>query len=112
MIHVCSLSRLHATVDETGAQHIVTLLRLVDRVQRPAHIAPQNHLVLSVDDITTPMDGYTMPAHEHVQRLISFVAKQYPQYLPQLRAEMSSRTVQPEREGHETPTEIARQPPV
>ena len=73
MIHVCSLSRLHATVDETGAQHIVTLLRLVDRVQRPIHIAPQNHLVLSVDDITMPMDGYTMPAHEHVQRLISFV---------------------------------------
>ena len=32
MIHVCSLSRLHATVDETGAQHIVTLLRLVDRI--------------------------------------------------------------------------------
>jgi predicted protein tyrosine phosphatase len=74
MIHVCSLSRLHTTVDETGAQHIVTLLRLVDRVQRPSHIAPQNHLVLSVDDITMPMDGYTMPAHEHVQRLISFVS--------------------------------------
>jgi 5'-deoxynucleotidase YfbR-like HD superfamily hydrolase len=62
MIHVCSLSRLHATVDETGAQHIVTLLRLVDSVQRPSHIAPQNHLVLSVDDITMPMDGYTLPA--------------------------------------------------
>lgn len=46
------------------------------------------------------------------ERLISFVAKQYPQFLPQLRAEMSSRTVQPERDGHEPPTEIARQPPV
>jgi predicted protein tyrosine phosphatase len=73
MIHVCSLARLHATVDETGARHIVTLLRLVDRVQRPAHIAPENHLVLAVDDITMPMDGYTAPAHEHVQRLIDFV---------------------------------------
>ena len=72
MIHVCSLSRLHATVDETGARHIVTLLRLVDRVQRPTHIAPENHLVLAVDDITAPMDGYTAPAHEHVQRLIDF----------------------------------------
>ncbi|MGB8014936.1 MAG: protein-tyrosine phosphatase family protein, partial [Pseudolabrys sp.] len=51
----------------------VTLLRLVDRVQRPAHIAPENHLVLAVDDITAPMDGYTAPAHEHVQRLIDFV---------------------------------------
>jgi predicted protein tyrosine phosphatase len=67
------LSRLYATVDETGAQHIVTLLRLVDRVQRPTHIAPENHLVLAVDDITAPMDGYTAPAHEHVRRLIDFV---------------------------------------
>jgi len=73
MIHVCSLSRLYATVDETGAKHIVTLLRLIDRVQRPTHIAPENHLVLAVDDITMPMDGYTAPAHEHVQRLIDFV---------------------------------------
>ena len=73
MIHVCSLARLHATVDETGARHIVTLLRLVDRVQRPDHIAPENHLVLAVDDITTPVEGYTAPANEHVQQLIDFV---------------------------------------
>jgi len=73
MIHVCSLARLHATIDQTGARHIVTLLRLVDRVQRPSHIAPENHLVLAVDDITTPADGYTVPAHDHVQRLIDFV---------------------------------------
>lgn len=73
MIHVCSLARLQATVDQTGARHIVTLLRLVDRVQRPTHIAPENHLVLAVDDITMPTDGYTAPAHEHVQRLIDFV---------------------------------------
>jgi predicted protein tyrosine phosphatase len=73
MIHVCSLARLHATVDETGARHIVTLLRLTDRVQRPTHIAPENHLVLAVDDIATPIEGYTIPAQEHVERLIEFV---------------------------------------
>jgi predicted protein tyrosine phosphatase len=72
MIHVCSLARLHATVDETGARHVVTLLRLTDRVQRPSHIAPENHLVLAVDDISMPMDGYTIPAQEHVERLIEF----------------------------------------
>ncbi len=75
MIHVCSLARLHATVDETGARHIVTLLRATDRVERPRHIAPENHLVLAVDDITMPMDGYTAPGEEHVQRLIAFVGK-------------------------------------
>jgi predicted protein tyrosine phosphatase len=73
MIHVCSLARLYATVDQTGARHIVTLLRLTDRVERPAHIAPENHLVLSVDDISMPMDGYTAPGDEHVTRLIDFV---------------------------------------
>ncbi len=75
MIHVCSLARLYATVDETKARHIVTLLRLTDRVERPGHIAPENHLVLAVDDISTPMDGYTIPAQEHVERLIEFAGR-------------------------------------
>ena len=75
MIHVCSLARLHATVDETGARHIVTLLRLTDRVERPRQIAPENHLVLAVDDIAMPMEGYTVPAQEHVERLIDFVGQ-------------------------------------
>lgn len=73
MIHVCSLSRLYATVEETKARHIVTLLRLVERVRRPSHIAPENHLVLAVDDIVAPVDGFTAPAEEHVKRLIDFV---------------------------------------
>ena len=72
MIHVCSLARLYGTIDETGARHIVTLLRLTDRVERPRHIAPENHLVLAVDDISTPMEGYSAPGEEHVARLIDF----------------------------------------
>jgi len=75
MIHVCSLARLHDTVDSTGARHIVTLLRATDRVERPRHIAVENHLVLAVDDITAPIDGYTVPGVEHVQRLIDFVGR-------------------------------------
>lgn len=75
MIHVCSLARLRTTVDETGARHIVTLLRLTDRVERPAHVAPQNHLVLSVDDICEPIEGYTAPGEEHVARLIEFAGR-------------------------------------
>ena len=75
MIHVCSLSRLNATVDETGARHIVTLLRLTERVGRPAQILPENHLVLAVDDITSPLEGYTAPGEEHVERLIDFAGR-------------------------------------
>lgn len=75
MIHVCSLARLHATVDETKARHIVTLLRLTDIVARPSHIAAENHLVLSVDDIAAHQDGMTVPAQEHVERLIDFATR-------------------------------------
>jgi predicted protein tyrosine phosphatase len=75
MIHVCSLARLHDTVAETGASHMVTLLRMVDRVERPRTIAAANHLILGMDDIALPIDGYTHPAEEHVMQLIEFVQR-------------------------------------
>jgi predicted protein tyrosine phosphatase len=72
MIHVCSLARLHGTVEATGALHVVTLLKNTDLVQRPTTIPESNHLVLGVDDISVPMDGYVIPCDEHVRRLIDF----------------------------------------
>ena len=75
MIHVCSLARLYKTVDETKAQHIVTLLRLTDRVTRPAHIVADNHLILAVDDIVDAEEGATVPAQDHVLRLIDFAQR-------------------------------------
>ena len=75
MIHVCSLARLHDTVAQTRASHVVTLLRLIDRVHRPNSIVQANHLILGLDDITAPMDGYTHPAEEHVNDLIGFVQR-------------------------------------
>ena len=73
MIHVCSLARLHETVQQSGALHIVTLLKHTDRVERPTHISQSNHLILGLDDITAPMDGYIMPCEEHIDKLIDFV---------------------------------------
>ena len=73
MIHVCSLARLHDTVHQTGALHIVTMLKDTDRVERPNHILESNHLILGMDDITSEMDGYVTPCEEHVGRLLSFV---------------------------------------
>jgi len=75
MIHVCSLSRLYRTVEDTGAHHIVTLLKDVNLVRRPDTIAPANHLILGMDDITEPLNGYVAPADEHVTRLIAFVQR-------------------------------------
>jgi predicted protein tyrosine phosphatase len=73
MIHVCSLARLHATVETTGARHVVTLLKDTDRVERPGTIPAANHLILGLDDISVPMDGYVIPGDDHVTRLIAFV---------------------------------------
>jgi predicted protein tyrosine phosphatase len=81
MIHVCSLALMPSTVTETGASHIVTLLRLTDRARRPEHIAQENHLILGMDDIAEASDGQTLPAEDHVAQLIVF-AQQWDRKAP------------------------------
>ena len=73
MIHVCSLARLHQTVEQTGARHVITLMKDITRVTRPAAIAASSHLHIRLDDITCPTDGYEHPCEEHVSQLIRFV---------------------------------------
>jgi predicted protein tyrosine phosphatase len=73
MIHVCSLARLHDTVRDTGARHVVTLIKDITLVHRPATITPENHLLLDMDDIAEPIEGYVAPGEEHVGDLIRFV---------------------------------------
>lgn len=73
MIHVCSLAKLHDTVRETGARHVVTLIKDISLVHRPASIAAANHLLLDMDDIADPIEGYVAPAEEHVNALLRFV---------------------------------------
>ena len=72
MIHVCSLARLHQVVDDTGAGHIITLLKQTDIVQRPDSVPAENHLILGMEDIADPLDGYVVPCDEHVAQLIAF----------------------------------------
>jgi len=73
MIHVCSLARLHATVEETRARRVITLMRDVELVRRPPTIEHADHLLLRLDDISEPLDGYTVPGEEHVAELLTFV---------------------------------------
>jgi predicted protein tyrosine phosphatase len=73
MIHVCSLSRLHETVEETGARHVVSLLGDEARLLRPPGVAQENHLWLCLHDISSPLDGHIMPGEEHVATLLDFV---------------------------------------
>jgi predicted protein tyrosine phosphatase len=75
MIHVCSLSRMHHVVEETGAEHVVTLIRDTTRVTRPQRIREENHLILSIDDIEDELEGMIAPGENHVTELLHFVER-------------------------------------
>jgi predicted protein tyrosine phosphatase len=75
MIHVCSLARLHETVEGTGARHVVSLIGDEARLDRPDGIAPENHLWLRLHDISAPLDGYIVPGEAHVAELLDFVRR-------------------------------------
>jgi predicted protein tyrosine phosphatase len=74
MIHICSLARLNDTVASTGARHVVTLLRDI-AVPSPPNIVHGKHLVLRIDDIVEPIDGYTAPLADHIDTLVQFVRR-------------------------------------
>src|SRR5208283_4270047 len=75
MIHVCSLVRLHETVEDTGARHVVSLIGDEARIERPCAIEAENHLWLRLHDISAPLDGYIMPDEEHIADLLNFVRR-------------------------------------
>ena len=75
MILVCSLARLQETLEDSGARHVVSLIGDEALVERPRHIAPENHLRLKLHDISEPLNGYIMPGEEHVADLINFVRR-------------------------------------
>jgi predicted protein tyrosine phosphatase len=72
MIHVCPLSRLHETVEDTGARYVVSLLGDEFRIERPNGVAPENHLWLQLHDISAPHDGYVLPDKRHIANLFTF----------------------------------------
>jgi predicted protein tyrosine phosphatase len=73
MIHVCSLAALAETVKATGASHILTVMANVNQVQRPASVLEANHLKVSMDDITEPIDGFVAPNDSHIVQVLDFV---------------------------------------
>lgn len=75
MIHVCSLARLHQTVEEIGARHVVSLIGDEAKVARPAQVTPENHLWLRLHDISAPIEGYIVPGEDQVADLLRFVRR-------------------------------------
>jgi len=73
MIYVCSLADLHATVEACGATHILTVMGKVEKATRPASVRAENHMRISMDDITETAMGFTVPALNHVEQALDFV---------------------------------------
>jgi len=73
MIHVCSLAALPETVRRTGASHVLTVMANVEQVARPETILPENHLKVSMDDITEQLEGFVAPSEHHVAQVLAFV---------------------------------------
>src|SRR5688572_30202306 len=73
-VHICPLGWVEATVAQTRASHLVSILRECAQVQRPPAIPADRHLTLEFDDITFPFEGARMPEAEHIERLLTFVA--------------------------------------
>lgn len=72
-LHVCSLSRLMATVAATGASHVASLINAGTPVPRPASVTADNHLFLGFNDIVEPMVGMIPVGEAEVLRLFDFV---------------------------------------
>jgi predicted protein tyrosine phosphatase len=73
-LHVCPLSQLERTVEVSRARRLVTVINDGTPVMRPAIIASEHHLRLSVNDITLPHPGLVHPSTEHIEALLAFVA--------------------------------------
>lgn len=74
-IHVCSLDRLHATVCETGARDVLTVIKNIDQVKTPAGIESGRHLKLDFSDIWQPVPGEVMANAGHVGEILHFIRR-------------------------------------
>jgi predicted protein tyrosine phosphatase len=72
-LHVCPLSRLHATVAETRASHVVSLMGAGAEVPRLTGIAENRHLFIGVSDIVEPLEGHVLAGAKHMEQLLAFV---------------------------------------
>lgn len=72
MIHICAWRALDRYVETVAATHVVSLLGIEGRPQRPASIDPVRHLDLEMDDIAAHIAGYAAPNEAQVAQLLDF----------------------------------------
>lgn len=72
-IHVCPLSRLVETIENSSASHVASLINASMEVPYPLSIALENRLFLGMNDIVEETPGFIPPEKTHVEKLVRFV---------------------------------------
>jgi len=72
-IFVAPLNLVEATVTDSRASHLVTLINGETQIDTPPSIGNDCHLRLSMNDISEPREGLVVPSGTHVAELIQFV---------------------------------------
>jgi predicted protein tyrosine phosphatase len=72
-IHVCGIEAVPDQIAKHAPSHLITLINQEIMIETPAQIECGNHLKLSMNDISAPMNGYVPPSTGHVDDLIAFV---------------------------------------
>ncbi|HAK62154.1 MAG: tyrosine phosphatase family protein [Pseudomonadota bacterium] len=73
MLYICPLSQLYSAIDRHSPSHLVSLLDPHSMIDTPRVLKSERHLRLSINDITTPREGLTVPAEAHIRELLTFL---------------------------------------
>jgi predicted protein tyrosine phosphatase len=74
-IAVCPLSQLDTMLNETGSDHIISLLSGDMEFNKPKNIAEKSHLLLRFNDIAEAREGLVLPGKHHMLKIIQFAEK-------------------------------------
>ncbi len=73
MIVVCPLHKVASVVEDHAPSHAISLLGSDHEMPTIPSLGPDNHLKLSFNDISAPMDGYIPPGQSDVETLVEFI---------------------------------------
>ncbi|NNF76902.1 MAG: protein tyrosine phosphatase [Rhizobiales bacterium] len=73
MIVVCPLHKVASVVEDHAPSHAISLLGDDHEMPTIPSLAAGNHLKLSFNDISVPMDGYVAPGEADVKTLVNFI---------------------------------------
>lgn len=73
MILICPLDAVESTIAAHKPSRLVSLLSQEMMIDTPEGFTPDQHLKLSLNDISAPGETLVAPAQHHITRLIEFV---------------------------------------